>query len=153
MFSDEAEQTDQTDQAGEDFTEAAAENDTQEKNIEEAEPAELDEQSGEEQDSPQEERDIPRNEESSSGETVEEQAVLELSHDMLVDVKEEKAKKKSRKRKEEKEEKTGLDILLDYSPRNSGEQKNDEEEEENRLHKKELIQLSFFPIDDENENK
>ncbi len=46
---------------------------------------------------------------------------------MLVDVKEEKAKKKSRKRKEEKEEKTGLDILLDYSPRNSGEQKNDEE--------------------------
>ncbi len=155
MFSDEAEQTEQTDQtgSGEDFTEAAAENDTQEKSIGETEPAELDEQSGEEQDSPQEERDIPRNEESSSGETVEEQAVLELSHDMLVDVKEEKAKKKSRKRKEEKEEKTGLDILLDYSPRNSGEQKNDEEEEENRLHKKELIQLSFFPIDDENENK
>ncbi|MDE5681887.1 MAG: hypothetical protein K2I05_06125, partial [Mailhella sp.] len=92
---------------------------------------------------------IAQNEENKPGETLEEQVVLELSHDMLVDVKEEK--KKSRKRKEEKEEKTGLDILLDYSPKNSGEQKNDEEE--NRSHKKELIQLSFFPIDDENENK
>lgn len=147
MFSDEAEQTEQTG-SGERGAQAANENDTQ-KNAEETEPAEPDGQSGEERGDPQEERNIAQNEENKPGETLEEQVVLELSHDMLVDVKEEK--KKSRKRKEEKEEKTGLDILLDYSPKNSGEQKNDEEE--NRSHKKELIQLSFFPIDDENENK
>lgn len=147
MFSDEAEQTERTG-SGERGAQAANENDTQ-KNAEETEPAEPDGQSGEERGDPQEERNIAQNEENKPGETLEEQVVLELSHDMLVDVKEEK--KKSRKRKEEKEEKTGLDILLDYSPKNSGEQKNDEEE--NRSHKKELIQLSFFPIDDENENK
>lgn len=149
MFSDEAEQTEQTG-SGERGAQAANENDTQ-KSAEETEPAEPDGQSGEERGDPQEERNIAQNEENKPGETLEEQVVLELSHDMLVDVKEEKEKKKSRKRKEEKEEKTGLDILLDYSPKNSGEQKNDEEE--NRSHKKELIQLSFFPIDDENENK
>lgn len=147
MFSDEAEQTEQTG-SGERGAQAANENDTQ-KSAEETEPAEPDGQSGEERGDPQEERNIAQNEENKPGETLEEQVVLELSHDMLVDVKEEK--KKPRKRKEEKEEKTGLDILLDYSPKNSGEQKNDEEE--NRSHKKELIQLSFFPIDDENENK
>lgn len=147
MFSDEAEQTEQTG-SGERGAQAANESDTQ-KNAEETEPAEPDGRSGEERGDPQEERNIAQNEENKPGETLEEQVVLELSHDMLVDVKEEK--KKPRKRKEEKEEKTGLDILLDYSPKNSGEQKNDEEE--NRSHKKELIQLSFFPIDDENENK
>lgn len=72
--------------------------------------------------------------------------ILELSAEMLVDVKEEKAKKKARKKKEEKTEKSGLDILLDYSSQK-------DESEEKHVVKKEdkIVQLSFFPLDD-NEN-
>lgn len=83
--------------------------------------------------------------------------ILELSAEMLVDIKEEKAKKKTKKKKEEKlekteksgTEKTGLDILLDYS------NPTDEDEEESVKPKKEekLVQLSFFPIDDSNTDK
>ncbi len=69
--------------------------------------------------------------------------ILELSAEMLVDVKEEKAKKKTNKKKEEKVEKSGLDILLDYS------NPKDEDEEAAKSKKEEkIVQLSFFPIDD-----
>ncbi len=74
--------------------------------------------------------------------------ILELSAEMLVDVKEEKAKKKAKKKKEEKTEKSGLDILLDYS-------NSKDEDEETAVPKKEdkIVQLSFFPIDDSDADK
>ena len=72
--------------------------------------------------------------------------ILELSAEMLVDVKEEKAKKKAKKKKEEKTEKSGLDILLDYSSQK------DENEEKHTVKKEEkLVQLSFFPLDEKDE--
>lgn len=83
----------------------------------------------------------------------EETHILELSAEMLVDAKEEKAKKRAKKKKEEKTEKsgaekTGLDILLDYSS-----QKDEEEEEKPEPKKEEkIVQLSFFPIEDKEEN-
>lgn len=72
--------------------------------------------------------------------------ILELSAEMLVDVKEEKAKKKARKKKEEKVEKSGLDILLDYSS-----QKEESENKQTVKKEEKLVQLSFFPLDDTNE--
>lgn len=73
-----------------------------------------------------------------------EQHIIELSQDMLVLPKDEKPKKKSRKKKEDKSEKSGLDILLDYSA-----SKEQEDERETPKHDDKLVQLSFFPVDDD----
>ena len=69
--------------------------------------------------------------------------IIDLSSDMLVQPKE-KAKKKPRRRKEEKAEKSGLDILLDYTA-----DRHEDEEANKPRHDDKLIQLSFFPVDNE----
>lgn len=78
---------------------------------------------------------------------LEEAHILELSAEMLVDTKEEKVKKRARKKKEEKTERSGLDILLDYSNQKDGEEEKPESKKEEKI-----VQLSFFPIDEKDEN-
>lgn len=78
---------------------------------------------------------------------LEEAHIIELSAEMLVDANEEKAKKRTRKKKEEKTEKSGLDIMLEYSN-----QKDEEEEKPEPKKEEKIVQLSFFPINDKNDN-
>lgn len=92
-----------------------------------------------------------------------EPAIIDLSHDMLVTRQEEhfeklvlgeteendsagKSKKKPRRRKKEKEEKVGLDIMLDYSVKS----RQAEAKENGAEHDDRLVQLSFFPVNNEN---
>lgn len=117
--------------------------------------------------------DINISETASDGETLretgtgisaqqDEAAIIDLSHDMLVTNQKEileklvlgepddygasdRAKKKQRRKKEEKAEKVGLDIMLDYSVKSV----HSAEEDGGRKHDDRLVQLSFFPVDND----